>query len=178
MRLLLVIKMALSALGLLASLQVFAAHPCPGGPGPNEVQVGNGSYVPGEVPMCETRTGSDATYNPYSMIPVFRDIAWGALAIDKEKLLVTDKEMKFIGVARDEDMKKAKKAALAMCASDGSSNCKIVETALNLCLAISISPKDNKLAYVFAPNRQMAVDQSLGQCNQQYQTCKIAYTDC
>ena len=177
MRLLLVIKMALSALGLLASLQVVAAHPCPSGPGPNEVRVGN-IAAGSPVPLCETRTGGDATYDPYSMIPVFRDIAWGALAIDKEKLLVTDKEMKFIGVARDEDMKKAKKAALAMCASDGSSNCKIVETALNLCLAISISPKDNKLAYVFAPNRQMAVDQSLGQCNQQYQTCKIAYTDC
>lgn len=108
-----------------------------------------------------------------------RDIHWSAFAMDKKKLLVTDKEMKFIGVSRKhKSMKEAQKAALAMCKSDGSSNCEIIETVINQCLAISISPEANKLAYSFNANMQLSIDDSLRKCNHQYQSCKTVFADC
>ena len=99
--------------------------------------------------------------------------------MDKKKLLVTDQEMKFIGVSSGQkDMKVAQKLALDMCTSDGSSNCELIETVVNSCLAISISPAANKLEYVFSADRQLAIDQSLRKCNQQFKECKAAYADC
>ncbi len=99
--------------------------------------------------------------------------------MDKEKLLVTDKEMKFIGVSKGQkNMKEAQQVALDMCRSDGSSHCEVIETVVNSCLAISISPVANKLAYSFNAAMQLAIDQSMRQCNQHYQGCKTAYTDC
>jgi hypothetical protein len=108
-----------------------------------------------------------------------REMLWSALAMDKSKLLVTNKEIKFIGVSSKHlNIKAAQKSALDMCKSDGSSNCEIIETVVNACLAISISPQANKLEYVFNRNRQFAIDQSLRKCNEQYAGCKTAYADC
>lgn len=99
--------------------------------------------------------------------------------MDKKKLLVTDKEMKFIGVSRKhKSMKEAQKVALDMCKSDGSSNCEIIETVINQCLAISISPEANKLAYSFNANMQLSIDDSLRKCKHQYQGCKTVFSDC
>lgn len=108
-----------------------------------------------------------------------RDILWSAIAIDKDKLLVTNKEMKFIGVSRKQkSMKEAKKVALDMCESDGSSNCEVIETVINSCLAISISTEANKLEYAFNADMQLAIDQSMRKCSQQYKGCKNSYADC
>lgn len=131
--------------------------------------------VPGESMHNETQNIRNRPYNPMT----FREIQWSAIAMDKQKLLVTDQEMKFIGVSSGQkDMKVAQKLALDMCKSDGSSHCELIETAVNSCLAISISPKANKLEYVFIADRQLAIDQSLKKCNQHHAECKTAYADC
>lgn len=114
-------------------------------------------------------------YNPMT----FREIEWSAIAMDKEKLRVTDKEMTFIGVSRGhKDMKEAQQAALDMCESDGPSDCEVIETVVNSCLAISISPEANNLEYVFSADMQLAIDDSLRKCNEKYAGCKAAYADC
>jgi hypothetical protein len=128
----------------------------------------------------EIQSGTaDITYNPSFMPMVERDIRWSAFAMDKKKLLVTDKEMKFIGVSkRHKSMKDAKKVALSMCESDGSDDCEIIETVANACISISISPEANKLEYSFNPNMQISMDNSMRQCQQKYKGCKMAYANC
>jgi Domain of unknown function (DUF4189) len=134
--------------------------------------------VPGES-MHDESEAIKRMPSGFQQPPEIRELYWSALAMDKNKLLVTNKEMKFIGVSRGhKDMKVAQKVALDMCKSDGSNHCKIIATVVNQCLAISISPEANKLEYVFNANMQLAIDGSKKKCNQQYKGCIVAYTDC
>ena len=156
--------------------------------------IGNSAYAeggcpPGMMPVNGTVTEGcvPMSNSPLDMLPFMdgfvqpsehRDLAWGALAIDKQKLLVTQKEMKFIGVSHGhESINEAKKAALDMCESDGSNNCEIVDTAMNLCLVIAISPKANKLEYVFDP-QQIAADMVMRKCSEKYDDCIMTYSVC
>lgn len=117
------------------------------------------------------------TYDP-APIEARKDTHWGAIAIDKEKVQVNDKELKFIGVSSmKKSMKEAQEAALDMCKSDGSQSCEVVESVPNQCLSISIA-KDNELAYFFAPEVQDAMRISQMKCNQAHKDCKVAYTVC
>lgn len=127
----------------------------------------------------ETQGGTDITYDPSPMPMERREMLWGALAIDKKKVLVNDKELKFIGVSSmKKTMKEAQKAAMDMCKSDGSKDCELVQTALNQCLSISIAAKDNGMAYFFAPTVQDAMTISQHKCNQAHKDCKVAHTAC
>jgi len=128
----------------------------------------------------EIQSGTaDITYNPSFMPMVERDIRWSAFAMDKKKLLITDKEMKFIGVSkRHKSMKDAQKVALSMCESDGSNNCEIIETVANACITIAISPEANKLVYSTIPDSQLSMHSAMRDCDTKYKGCKIAYTDC
>jgi hypothetical protein len=131
--------------------------------------------VPGESMHDESQAIRNRPYSPLT----FRDMQWSAIAMDRKKLLVTDREMTFIGVSRGhKDMKVAQKAALDMCRSDGPGNCELIETVVNACLAISISPEANKLEYAYSADPQFAIDESLRKCRQQYKGCRTAYADC
>lgn len=138
--------------------------------------------VPGASMNDENNAIRNMPYKP----PTTRGFThWSALAIDKKKLFVSDKEIKFIGVSNQHrDMKKAEKVALEMCKSDGSDNCEIVATVPNQCLAISISVIDKGLQYIFAPDMEQAIHGSMMKCNaeynadRQYTGCKIAYAQC
>ena len=122
--------------------------------------------------------GTDITYDP-SPPMAHKDTYWGAIAIDKKKVLVNDKELKFIGVSSmKKTMKEAQKAALEMCESDGSKDCESVESVPNQCLSISIAAKDNGMAYFFAPTVQDAITISQHKCNQAHKDCKVAHTVC
>lgn len=159
----------------IALLMVGSSAYTDGGCPPGMMPV-NGTVTQGCIPMPASYDIPDGGFQQ----PMeHRDIYWSALAMDKEKLLVTDKEMKFIGVSsKQKSMKEAKKAALAMCESDGSSNCEIIETVINSCLAITISPKSNQLEYSFNGNMQYSINNSMRQCKEKYKDCKIAYSSC
>ena len=131
--------------------------------------------VPGESMYDQEQAIRNRPFRPMT----FREIQWSAIAMDEQKLHVTNTEMKFIGVSGGQkDMRAAQKLALDMCRSDGSRNCKLVETVVNSCLAISISAEDNKMEYVFSADRQFAVERSLLNCRKKYKQCKAAFADC
>lgn len=131
--------------------------------------------VPGESMHDESQAIRNRPYSPMT----FRDMQWSAIAMDRTKLRVTDKEMTFIGVSRGhKEMKVAQKAALDMCLSDGPGDCELIETVVNSCLAISISPEASKLEYVCSADPQFAIDESLRRCRQHYKGCRTAYADC
>jgi len=120
----------------------------------------------------------DITYDPTPPM-AHKDTHWGAIAIDKKKVLVNDKELKFMGVSSmKKTMKEAQKAALDMCKSDGTKDCEVVETVPNQCLSISIAAKDNGMAYFFAPTVQDAMTISQEKCKQAHKECKVAHTAC
>lgn len=157
----------------------FATFPCTGSPG--EVQVGEHDNGGHKIALCQSDSMGDIQNKPSgSPMPMeHREMLWGALAIDKKKVLVNDKELKFIGVSSmKKDMKEAQKAAIDMCQSDGSKDCELVQTALNQCLSISIAAKDNGMAYFFAPTVQDAITISQHKCNQAHKDCKVAHTVC
>jgi Domain of unknown function (DUF4189) len=108
-----------------------------------------------------------------------RDIRWSALAMDRKWLLVTEKEIKHIGVSRGRaSMKEAQQVALEMCRSDGTTGCEIIATVVNQCLAISISPEANRLEYAFDADLKLSIDNSMRECSQRYPGCKPAYSGC
>lgn len=157
----------------------FAIFPCTFSSG--EVQVGEHDNGGHKIAMCESDSMGDIQNMPSgSPMPMeHREMLWGALAIDKKKVLVNDKELKFIGVSSmKKDMKEAQKAAMDMCKSDGSKDCELVQTALNQCLSISIASKDNGMAYFFAPTVQDAMTISQQKCKQAHKECKVAHTAC
>jgi Domain of unknown function (DUF4189) len=119
----------------------------------------------------------DIIYDSAPPMP-HKDTHWGAIAIDKKKVLVNDKELKFMGVSSmKKTMKEAQIAALEMCKSDGSNDCEVVESLPNQCLSISIA-KDNGMAYFFAPTVHDAMTISQMKCNQAHKDCKVAHTAC
>ncbi|MBK8817027.1 MAG: DUF4189 domain-containing protein [Methylococcaceae bacterium] len=119
----------------------------------------------------------DINYDSTPPMP-HKEIHWGAIAIDKKKVLVNDKELKFMGVSSmKKTMEEAQKAALEMCESDGSNDCEVVESVPNQCLSISIA-KDNGMAYFFAPTVHDSMAISQMKCNQAHKDCKVAYTAC
>ena len=105
---------------------------------------------------------------------------WGAFAIDKKKLLVTDKEIKFVGVSSQQTtMKLAEKVALDMCKSDGGTNCEIMTVLPNKCLSIAISPKANALEFFFGNDLISARKIALLQCKIKHgEDCKPAHSVC
>lgn len=116
---------------------------------------------------------------PKPILPA-EDVHWGAIAIDKHKLRVTAKELKFVGVSsQQKTLKKAEQAALEMCRSDGSDGCEIVGALPSLCLAIAISPKANALEHFFATDIASANTISLLKCKMQHgEDCRSAYVAC
>lgn len=118
--------------------------------------------------------GTDITYDPSPMPMERREMFWGALAIDKKKVLVNDQELKFIGVySMKKNVNGAQKAVLDKCNSDGSKDFELVQTALNQCLSISIAPIINGMGYFFAPTVQDAMTISQEQCKQAHKECKV-----
>ena len=164
------IKIILGIVLLMIGSLAYADGGCP----PGMIPI-NGTVTQGCVPMP---VNYDIPHEGFVQPSEHRDLFWGALAIDKKKLLLTHKEMKFIGVSHGhKSMNEAKKAALDMCISDGSNNCEIIDTAMNMCLFIAISPKANKLEYVFDPP-QIGADMVMRKCTQKYGDCKMAYSGC
>lgn len=116
---------------------------------------------------------------PKPILPA-EDVHWGAIAMDKKKLLVTDKELKFVGVSNQQKtLKKAEQVALEMCRSDGSDGCEIVGALPSLCLSIAISPKANALEHFFATDAASANTISLLRCKIKHgEDCRSAYVAC
>jgi hypothetical protein len=116
---------------------------------------------------------------PKPILPA-EDVHWGAIAMDKRKLLVTDKELKFVGVSNQQKTsKKAEQVALDMCRSDGSDGCQIVAALPSLCLSIAISPKANALEHFFATDMESANTIALLRCKIKHgEDCRSAYVAC